>query len=92
MKANILPNDDNDYEDYDVELELKHLKELEEVQVLIDKLDFDNPLTADEFLKYDKSEVACEIISDKEIIKIICFEKDNIKIMDIPLPKITHDK
>ena len=29
MKANILPNDDDDYEDYDVELELKHLKELE---------------------------------------------------------------
>ena len=31
MKANILPNNNNDYEDYDVEFELKYLKELEKV-------------------------------------------------------------
>ena len=92
MKANILPNDNDNYEDYNIELELKHFKELEKVQVLIDKLDFDDPLTADKFVKCDKSEVAYEIISDKEIIKAIRPKKDNMETIDIPSPKITHDE
>ncbi len=53
MKIDILPNYDDDYhEDYDVniELELECLKELEEVQVLIDKLNFEDSLTVDEFI------------------------------------------
>jgi len=92
MKANILPNDDNDYKDYDVELEFKYLKKLEKVQILIDKLDFDDPLTTDEFIKGDKSKVACEIISNKKIIKAIRLEKDDVKTINIPSPKITYDE
>ena len=60
--------------------------------MLIDKLDFDDSLTANKFIKGDESEVIYEIISNKKIIKAIRSEKDNMKIIDIPLPKITHDK
>ena len=64
VKADILPNYNdegmNDREDRkncaDIQLELKRLKELEEVQVLIDKLVFENPFTAEEFVQFDKSE------------------------------------
>src|SRR5215204_438500 len=73
-KADILPNNnDEDYEDHDanIELEIQRLKELEEVQVLIDKFSFEDPLTADEFVQYDKSEIAREMISDEEIIKAV---------------------
>ncbi len=51
--VNILLNyDDNYHKDYNVniKLELEYLKELEEVQVLIDKLNFENSLTANEFV------------------------------------------
>jgi hypothetical protein len=34
----------------------------------------------------------CEIISNKEIIKAIYPETDDVKTMDILLPKITHDE
>ena len=67
-------NDDEDYanaelEDYNVNIEFKiqRLKELEEVQVLIDKLSFEDHLNADEFVQYDKSKIARKIIFDEEI-------------------------
>ena len=47
VKADILPNNnDEDYEDHDANIELKiqRLKELKEVQVLIDKFSFEDPL------------------------------------------------
>ena len=76
MKANILPNyDDDDVSDdencTDIQLELKRIKELEEVQVLIDKLVFDDPFTAEEFVECDKSETTGEMISDEEILKAV---------------------
>ena len=53
----MLNNDDKNYvnvelENYDtnIEHEIQYLKKLEEVQVLIDKLDFEDLLTADEFI------------------------------------------
>ena len=46
----------------DILIELAHLKELEEVQVLIDKLDFENPLSAEEFVQYDESKTTTEMI------------------------------
>ena len=57
-KADILPNnDDEDYanaklEDHNanIELEIQCLKELKEVQVLINKFDFKDSLTADKFV------------------------------------------
>ncbi len=48
-----MPNYDDDYckdHNANIELELKYLKELEEVQILIDKLDFENSLTTNEFV------------------------------------------
>ena len=54
MKADILPNYDTDESEnetsVDILLELKRLKELEEVQVLIDKLDFTDPFFAEDFV------------------------------------------
>jgi len=93
-KADILPNNnDEDYEDHDanIELEIQRLKELEEVQVLIDKFGFEDPLTADEFVQYDKSEIAREMISDEEIIKAVHPEEKEEETVETPLPQITHD-
>ena len=101
-KADILPN--NDDEDYantelknhnvNIELEIQCLKKLEEVQVLIDKLDFEDPLNANEFVQYDKSEIVREMISDEEIIKAIQpnNQKNQEKEIETPLPQITHDE
>ncbi|UZO11021.1 uncharacterized protein OCT59_002597 [Rhizophagus irregularis] len=55
----------------DIQLELERLKELEEVQVLINKLDFKDSFTAEEFVLYDDSEVTTEMISDDEILKAV---------------------
>ncbi len=67
-----MPNYDDDYckdHNANIELELKYLKELEEVQILIDKLDFENSLTVDKFVQYDKSEIICKIIFNKKLLK-----------------------
>ena len=100
VKADILPNDDDD-EDHantelqdhnaNIRLEIQRLKELEEVQVLIDKLGFEDPLTADEFVQYDKSEVAREMISDEEIIKAVYLKEKEVEMVETPLLHITHD-
>ena len=50
---------------------LMHTKELEEVQDLIDKLNPENPLNADEFVQYDNFRLTAEMISDEEILKAI---------------------
>ena len=60
--------------------------------MLIDKLNFNNPLTVDKFVKGDKSEVACEIISNKEIIKAIRPKKDDVETIDISSLKITYNE
>ena len=39
--------------------------------MLINKLDFDNPLTAKEFVWYDRSEITGEIKSNEEILKAV---------------------
>ena len=81
QKADILPtygegsDDENDFveEDHenhednvDILLELERLKEMEEVQVLIDKFYFDNPFTAEEFVEYDKSEITTKMMSNEK--------------------------
>jgi hypothetical protein len=76
-----------------IQLELQRLKDLEEVQVLIDKLDFDNPLTAEEFVRYDRSEITGEMKSNEEILKAVLpndQEKEERK--EDPLPAITHSE
>ena len=63
--------DEQDRENRDIQLELERLKEIEEVQVLIDKLVFENPFTAEEFVQFDKSETTGEMISNEEILKAV---------------------
>ena len=77
----------------DILLELERLRELEEVQVLINKLDFKDPFTAEEFVLYDDSEKTTEMISDEEILKAIQpnnQEKEEIE--EEPLLTITHNE
>src|SRR6266540_1920748 len=96
MKANILPNyDDDDVSDdencTDIQVELKHIKELEEVQVLIDKLVFDDPFTAEEFVECDKFETTGEMISD-EILKAVLPNEQEKEREEDSLPTITYSK
>ena len=98
LKTDILPNDDddndNDENSTDIQIELKRLKELKEVQVLIDKLIFDDPLTAEEFVWFDKSETTGEMISDEEIVKAVLPEPNELENEEEedPLPTITHNE
>ena len=101
-KADILPNnDDENYANAELEnhnanikLEIQRLKELKEVQVLINKLSFEDPLDANEFVQYNKSEIAREMISDEEIIKAIHLnnQENQEKEIETPLPQITYDE
>lgn len=54
--------------DFNIEeqIYLNHMKELDEVQELIDKLDFENSLNTKEFVQYDDSEIITDIISNEE--------------------------
>jgi len=67
---------------------------LEEVQVLINKLDFKDSLTTDKFIQYDKSEITCEMISDEKIIKAIHSDnqKNQKKKIKTSLSQITYDE
>ena len=60
--------------------------------MLIDKLNFNNLLTVNEFVKDDKSDIMYEIIYDKEIIKTIHPKTDDMKMIDISSPNITYDE
>ena len=83
-----------DRENHDILLELKRLKEVEEVQVLINKLDFNEAFTAEEFIEYDESEPTNEMISDEEILNgILPNEKGKDENEDEnPLPIISHNE
>jgi len=86
--------DVEDRENHDILLELKRLKEVEEVQVLINKLDFDEVFTAEEFIEYDKSEPTNEMISDEKILNgILPNEKGKDEDEnENPLPIISHNE
>ena len=86
--------DVEDRENHDILLELERLKEVEEVQVLINKLDFDEAFTAEEFIEYDESEPTNEMISDEEILNgILPNEKGKDEDEDEnPLPIISHNE
>ena len=98
LKADILPNDDddndNDENSTNIQIELKRLRKLKEVQVLIDKLIFYDPLTAKEFVQFDKSETTGEMISDDEIVKAVLPEPNELENEEEedPLPTITHNE
>ena len=104
LKAGIMPEYDEPSDDEsvdredcennaDIQLELERLRELEEVQVLINKLDFEDPFTAEEFVFYDDSETTTEMISDEEILKAIQpSNQEKEEIEEESLPTITHNK
>ncbi|UZO10491.1 uncharacterized protein OCT59_002072 [Rhizophagus irregularis] len=72
-----------------------HMRELEEVQDLIDQLYLENPFTADEFIQYDNFRLTAEMISNEEILKAILLNNPNnqeeVEDFD-PLPPITHNE
>ena len=86
--------DVEDRENHDILLELEHLKEVEEVQVLINKLDFDEAFTAEEFIEYDESEPTNEMIFDEKILnRILPNEKGKDEDEnENPLPIISHNE
>jgi hypothetical protein len=104
LKAGIMPEygepsddesvDREDQENHaDIQLKLERLRELEEVQVLIDKLNFEEPFTAEKFVLYDESEITTGMISDEEILKAVQpnnQEKEEVE--EEPLPTITHNE
>ena len=104
LKAGIMPEYDEPSDDEsvdredcennaDIQLELERLRELEEVQVLITKLDFEDPFTAEEFVFYDDSETTTEMISDEEILKAIQpSNQEKEEIEEESLPTITHNE
>ena len=97
IKANILPNyDDDDVSDdenrTDIQLELKRIKELEEVQVLIDKLVFNEPFIVKEFIKCDESETIGKMISDEEVIKVVLPNEQEKEREEDSLPTITYSE
>ena len=71
------------------------MKKLNEIQELIDKLDLENPFTAEEYVQYDDSNIVTDMISNEEILKVVLPNNDNqekeIEELD-PLPLIAHSE
>ncbi|CAB5202544.1 unnamed protein product [Rhizophagus irregularis] len=98
LKADILPKDNENEIDMDfcaeTQVLLTHTNELKEVH-LIDKLNLENPLTADEFNQWDESELITEMISSEEILKVVLpnnHEQEVEELNSNPLPSITHSE
>ena len=83
---------------FDVERKVyhAHTKELDEIQELIDKLNIENPFTAEEYIQYDDSEITTDMISDEEILKVVLPNNDNDQEKEAEdsdsLPPITHNE
>jgi len=102
LKADILPENEDNETDMNMDIEadkqiyLTHMKELDEIQELIDKLDLENPFTAEEYIQYDDSEVTTDMISDEEILKAVLPNSNDNQEKEIedldPLPLITHNE
>ncbi|GBC14132.1 tigger transposable element-derived protein 6-like [Rhizophagus irregularis DAOM 181602=DAOM 197198] len=99
LKADILPKDNESEIDMDfcaeTQVLLTHTNELKEVQDLIDKLNLENPLTADEFIQCDESELTAEMISNEEILKVVLpnnHEQEVEELNSDPLPSINHSE
>jgi len=83
-------------DDVDTRIYSMHTRELEEIQILIDKLDFEDPFNAEEFIQYDNAETTTEIPSNEEILKAVLPNDQEKEIeeeepLDL-LPPITHNE
>ncbi|RIA98407.1 hypothetical protein C1645_812827 [Glomus cerebriforme] len=97
---NILPKNKDDEIDMDFNVEKEvynaHAKELDVIQELIDKLNIKNPFTAEEYIQYNNFEITTNIISNKDILKVVFPNNDNnqkkkVEDLDLLLP-ITHNE
>ncbi|RIA85637.1 hypothetical protein C1645_830489 [Glomus cerebriforme] len=102
LKADILLKNDEseantmdfDIIDADMQIYSTQTKELGEVQVLINRLNFEVTIDSEEFIYYDNDEITIEIPSNEEILKVILpnnQEKETEEPFD-PLPSVTHNK
>lgn len=77
LKADILPKDkdgeggEDAIDEADRQIYLSHIEELDEIQELIDKLDFNDPMLADEYINYDDSEITTDMIPNEEILRVV---------------------
>jgi hypothetical protein len=69
-KTGILPDIDNEIENATSILDLSNVEELNDLQILIDKLAFTNPISASEYIEIDKTNENDEI-NLQDIISII---------------------
>ncbi|CAB4409622.1 unnamed protein product [Rhizophagus irregularis] len=79
----------------DAQIYSMHIKELKDVQALIDKLNLENSFNAKEFVQYDNDKITTEMLSNEEILKAVIpnnQEKEIEESLD-PLPLIsTHSE
>jgi hypothetical protein len=76
-----------------MEITIDNINELNEVQVLIDKLNLEDSFSANEFIHYDDTEVITEIRTNEEILSAILPNKEDEIEEDLdPLPIITHNE
>ncbi|CAG8589564.1 10887_t:CDS:2 [Diversispora eburnea] len=78
------------------EITVYNTNELNEFQVLIDKLNLEDPFSANEFIHYDDTEVIMEIRTNEEILAAVFLNKrDKIKEIEKnsdPLQIINHNE
>ncbi|RIA87176.1 hypothetical protein C1645_828153 [Glomus cerebriforme] len=70
------------------------IKELEKVQVLISKLNFEVTIDSEEFVYYDNDEITIEMPSNKKILKVVLSnnQKEETEESFDPLPPVTHNE
>ncbi|CAB5217531.1 unnamed protein product [Rhizophagus irregularis] len=62
---------DSDIMDSDTQFYSTHIKELEEVQALIDRFDFEDLINAEEFVYCVDNEITTEMPTNEEILKAV---------------------
>ncbi|CAG8795190.1 8635_t:CDS:2, partial [Racocetra persica] len=91
QKTKILPNMNNNI-DMDLYDE-KNVRRINKIRNLIDQLAiiYENPITAKEYLEYEKEEATHQMMTNKEIVRIINEPKDNLNTdKTVKMPIITY--
>ncbi|RIA88603.1 hypothetical protein C1645_826123 [Glomus cerebriforme] len=73
---------------------LKNDKKLGEVQVLIDRLNFEVTINSKEFVYYDNDEITMEMLSNEEILKVVLpnNQEEETKEPFDPLPSVIYNE